>query len=105
MLKTFNIVLLLALLIPASLIADYKLIWSEEFDRNTIATDTWTAEENPGVVYNAHEKQFYTDRKENCFIKGGKLVNDPPVDADNALENQFLALPPRGHPGRCHYLL
>lgn len=58
----------------ASLKADYSLIWSDEFDRTVIGKETWKAETNPGVVYNAQEKQFYTDRQSNCFIKDGKLI-------------------------------
>ncbi|MHC4855456.1 MAG: family 16 glycosylhydrolase [Planctomycetota bacterium] len=67
-------VILFVLMSSASLRADYKLVWSEEFDPASIDTETWTAEENPGVVYNAHEKQFYTARRDNRFIKDGKLV-------------------------------
>ncbi|MHC5158230.1 MAG: glycoside hydrolase family 16 protein, partial [Planctomycetota bacterium] len=62
------------MMFSAPLKADYKLIWSDEFDAAVIDTETWKAETNPGVVYNAHEKQFYTDRDENRFIKDSKLM-------------------------------
>lgn len=74
MVKLFNITLFIVLMVSTSLMADYKLIWSEEFDQAVIDTEIWKAETNPGVVYNAHEKQFYTDRDDNSFIKDGKLI-------------------------------
>jgi beta-glucanase (GH16 family) len=68
------LILLFAFVFSPSLRADYKLIWSDEFDQTAIDKDIWKAETNPGVVYNAHQKQFYTDKKDNSFIKDGKLV-------------------------------
>lgn len=74
MYKRFYSILLFILIFSAGSQADYKLIWSDEFDNTVIDKDTWQAEINPGVVYNAHEKQFYTDRSDNHFTKDGKLV-------------------------------
>ncbi len=74
MYRIFSFILVFTLLLPASLKADYKLIWSDEFDSADIDTDTWKAETNPGVVYNARQKQYYTDRHGNSFTKDGKLV-------------------------------
>ncbi|MHC4783053.1 MAG: glycoside hydrolase family 16 protein, partial [Planctomycetota bacterium] len=72
--KVFCIVLLLSLVFTASLRADYKLVWSDEFDGASIDSGTWKKEVNPGVTYNAHQKQFYTDKDDNSFIKDGTLV-------------------------------
>ncbi len=74
MYKIFCFVLLLALIFSGSLKADYKLTWADEFDNSVINENTWNTEINPGVVYNAHEKQYYTDRNDNSFIKDGKLI-------------------------------
>jgi beta-glucanase (GH16 family) len=54
--------------------ADYELFWSDEFDDAVIDSGTWQAETNPGVIYNAHQRQFYTNRSENSFVEDGKLV-------------------------------
>jgi beta-glucanase (GH16 family) len=58
----------------ASSKADYKLIWSDEFDKAKIDARTWKHETNPGVVYDAQQKQFYTDKPDNSFIKDGNLI-------------------------------
>ena len=74
MVKVFNLIFCFVMLFSASLKADYKLVWSEEFDQIKIDADIWNAETNPGVVYGAHQQQFFTDRKNNSFIKDGKLT-------------------------------
>jgi len=72
--KIFAFILLSVLMFPAFLKADYKLIWSDEFDNTVIDKNVWKAEVNPGVVYNSRQKQYYTDRPDNSFIKDGKLI-------------------------------
>lgn len=53
-------------------IPDYKLVWSDEFDRPGMPDPRkWTFEK--GYVRN-HELQFYTNRKENVRVEDGKLV-------------------------------
>jgi beta-glucanase (GH16 family) len=74
MYKIFSLILLFVLMFPAFLKADYKLIWADEFDNTVIDKGLWKAETNPGVVYNSHQKQYYTDRDDNHFIKDGKLI-------------------------------
>ena len=54
--------------------ADYKLFWADEFDGEAIDSSIWQADINPGVVYNSHQRQFYTDRSENSYINDGNLV-------------------------------
>jgi beta-glucanase (GH16 family) len=49
----------------------WKLVWSDEFDGDTINLDNWGYE--IGYVRN-QEYQYYTDRPENAFLRDGKLV-------------------------------
>ena len=74
MYKVFSFIILFATMFSASLRADYKLVWAEEFDNTVIDKGVWKPETNPGVVYNSHQKQYYTDRHDNSFIKDGKLI-------------------------------
>ncbi len=48
----------------------YTLVWSEEFDSDTLNTDIWIPWE--GGAYN-NEQQCYTSREKNLFIEDGKL--------------------------------
>jgi len=48
----------------------YTLVWSEEFDSDTLNTDIWIPWE--GGAYN-NEQQCYTSREENLYIEDGKL--------------------------------
>ncbi len=52
---------------------DYQLVWSEEFDGETLDLDTWNIEINGNGCGNS-EKQYYTDREENIRIEDGNLV-------------------------------
>lgn len=65
-------ILLLGLCLPL-LAADWKLVWSDEFNGSGAPDPAnWTYEE--GFIRN-RELQFYTaDRRENARIEGGKLV-------------------------------
>ncbi|MHC5091761.1 MAG: family 16 glycosylhydrolase [Planctomycetota bacterium] len=72
--KAFKIIIVFSLTLTAVLHADYKLIWSDEFDGEAIDSNTWKKEVNPGVAYNAQQKQYYTDTDDNSFIKDGTLV-------------------------------
>jgi beta-glucanase (GH16 family) len=50
----------------------YELAWADEFNgQRQLDPEKWTFEK--GYVRN-DEKQFYTDRPENCRIENGKLV-------------------------------
>jgi beta-glucanase (GH16 family) len=65
-----------ALLITANLIADpafsqdHQLVWSEEFNGESIDSDTWNFWE--GTAYN-NELQYYTPRSKNAYVEDGKL--------------------------------
>lgn len=50
---------------------DYKLVWSDEFDTNTIGT-VWRAIDNEAPYNN--EMQAYTSRPENVSVEDGNLV-------------------------------
>lgn len=49
---------------------DYELVWSDEFNEDSLDTDTWNFWE--GTAYN-NELQYYTPRSKNAYIKNGKL--------------------------------
>jgi hypothetical protein len=50
---------------------DRSLVWSEEFDSETIDTTTWNFEK--GFGHN-NEEQCYTSRENNIRIENGDLV-------------------------------
>jgi beta-glucanase (GH16 family) len=49
--------------------ADYQLIWSDEFDGNSVNTSKWSFETGPGVN---NEKQYY--QAANASVSNGNLV-------------------------------
>ncbi|PKB15518.1 family 16 glycosylhydrolase [Flavobacterium sp. 5] len=51
----------------------YKLVWSDEFDGNTLNTDNW-AYETGGNGWGNNEKQYYTNRPENIRVENGFLT-------------------------------
>lgn len=54
--------------------SDYSLVWSEEFDGDTLdTTNTWNIEINGNGCGNS-EAQYYTDREENVRLEDGNLV-------------------------------
>jgi len=57
----------------------YKLVWSDEFDTDTIDTTQWSFMIGDGSAYGLdrwgnNELQYYTKRDTNAFIEDGKLV-------------------------------
>ncbi len=64
--------------------AKWKLVWSDEFSHAEIDHSKWNFETGNWIVdkdgnpvaagWGNNEKQFYTDKKENAFVKDGKLV-------------------------------
>jgi len=51
----------------------WKLVWSDEFQKNGDPSDTvWIPEEYPPYAYN-QELQAYRSRTENAFVKNGML--------------------------------
>ncbi|MDZ7718892.1 MAG: glycoside hydrolase family 16 protein [Balneolaceae bacterium] len=63
-------VLLFACTVQATYSQDYKLVWSDEFNGDSLDTDTWNFWEGP--AYN-NELQYYTPRDKNAYLKDGKL--------------------------------
>ncbi|WP_419147680.1 family 16 glycosylhydrolase [Pseudoalteromonas 'SMAR'] len=53
-------------------VADWQLVWSDEFDGENIDSSNWTKEVNCEGGGN-NEKQCYTDSDENAFISDGML--------------------------------
>ncbi|MBQ0043246.1 MAG: family 16 glycosylhydrolase [Lachnospiraceae bacterium] len=52
---------------------NYKLLWSDEFNGNTLNDEIWNRElRDPGWTNN--ELQEYTSSDENIFVRDGKLV-------------------------------
>ncbi|NME68123.1 family 16 glycosylhydrolase [Flammeovirga aprica] len=52
---------------------EYKMVWQDEFDGNTLNLDNWTYEVNGNGGGN-QELQYYTDRIENIRVQDGKLI-------------------------------
>ncbi len=57
---------------PTEPVSDWQLVWSDEFDGNSIDRRKWTHEVNCAGGGN-NEKQCYTDSAENAFVADGKL--------------------------------
>ncbi|MFO8029026.1 MAG: family 16 glycosylhydrolase [Cyclonatronaceae bacterium] len=78
-LYTRLVIAALSLLIPVSLTAqDWQLVWSDEFDTQTLDTTKWeymigTGSQYGLVGWGNNELQYYTDREENIFIEDDKL--------------------------------
>lgn len=51
---------------------DYKLVWSDEFDGDSIDMTKWS-HETGGHGWGNNEKQYYTANPGNAFVKDGKL--------------------------------
>lgn len=51
----------------------YELLWSDEFDGDTLNAANWTPEQG-GHGWGNNELQHYTSREENVYVRDGKLV-------------------------------
>ena len=71
---------LFAILSPA-LCADWKLVWSDEFNGSKLDYSKWGIEENAFGGGN-HEQQIYTDRSKNVRVENGRLILE--AHKDNA---------------------
>lgn len=63
---------------PAAL-ESYTLVWNDEFDTQTIDSDTWSFDIGDGCDrgicgWGNNELEYYTDRDDNAFIRDGALV-------------------------------
>lgn len=53
---------------------EYNLVWSDEFDGNEVNSEIWKPEIGTGNWgWGNNEKQYYSDRKDNLFVKDGNL--------------------------------
>ena len=77
--STLLVILALLLLVPATLSAqDWQLVWSDEFEADILDTTKWEYMYGTGAQYGLQgwgnfERQYYTDREENIYLKDGKL--------------------------------
>jgi len=51
----------------------WTLVWSDEFDGNTLNPDNWNRQVEPAGRFN-EEWQRYTDSEENAYVEDGQLV-------------------------------
>jgi beta-glucanase (GH16 family) len=58
---------------PESTLEGWELVWSDEFDEETINSDNWVFDTGAGGWGNS-EWQHYTDRSENARVEDGVLV-------------------------------
>ena len=58
---------------PASPPPGWKLTWSDEFNGDSIDRNHWNFETGNGGGWGNNEKEYYTDRPENAFVKDGAL--------------------------------
>ena len=68
MLRIFTIFLICSCI---SIASAWTLVWEDEFKGTEIDTSKWSFE--VGNIGGNHEMNYYTDRKENCFVKDGYL--------------------------------
>ena len=56
----------------------YKLVWSDEFNSNSLNEKDWSFENGDGCPDNCgwgnHELEFYTSKNENLFFQEGKMI-------------------------------
>lgn len=63
---------------------DYQLVWSDEFEGNSLDESVWTIQTGAGGWGN-QEAQYYTARQENLRIEDGMLIIQPrKEDYDNS---------------------
>ena len=55
-------------------LAEYGLVWSDEFNGPGIDWSNWSRQVFGGAGNGNNELQFYTDRDENSFVENGNLV-------------------------------
>ena len=52
--------------------SSWKLVWSDEFDGDSLNTNVWTRETG-GSGWGNNELQYYTDRTDNSYVSDGTL--------------------------------
>ncbi|MBN2712778.1 MAG: glycoside hydrolase family 16 protein [Planctomycetes bacterium] len=80
---------------------EWELVWSDEFDGDTINTDVWQYEE--GFLRN-NEEQYYTKaRPENARIEDGKLILEARKEEFKNEKLDFKSKNKRRHQEMAHY--
>jgi beta-glucanase (GH16 family) len=51
----------------------WKLVWYDEFNGTKLNKEYWSFQSG-GDGWGNNELQYYTDRKENCYVENGKLI-------------------------------
>lgn len=78
MLSLFLLFTLMIALVPtgnSSAASNWNLVWSDEFDGNSLNTGNWSAEIGTGSGgWGNNELQYYTSRSQNLQVTGGNLV-------------------------------
>ena len=68
-----------------------KLIWSDEFDGDTINTNNWTYDIGKGNSgWGNNELQYYTNRNDNSRIENGNLIIE--AKKENFGDSQYTSL-------------
>ncbi|MCF7885075.1 MAG: glycoside hydrolase family 16 protein [Candidatus Marinimicrobia bacterium] len=52
---------------------EWKLVWHDEFDSDSLNTQLWKYETG-GHGWGNNEEQYYTERRENAYLKDGNLI-------------------------------
>ena len=75
MVRTFGkAVLSLALIAPALCVADWQLVWSDEFNGTSVDSTKWSYDIGNGSGgWGNNELQYYTSRATNVYVAGGFL--------------------------------
>jgi beta-glucanase (GH16 family) len=53
--------------------ADWRLVWSDEFNGTSIDTNHWKFETGNRNGWGNHELEYYTDRPDNAYVSNGIL--------------------------------
>ncbi|CDW84395.1 glycoside hydrolase family 16 [Stylonychia lemnae] len=61
-----------AISLPALILANWQLVWNDEFNGTSIDSSKWNHDIG-GNGWGNEELEYYTDRAENSYVKGGFL--------------------------------
>ncbi len=70
-------------------VTDWQLVWSDEFDGNSIDASKWTHEVNCAGGGN-NEKQCYTDSSDNAYVANG-ILNIVALPAEEGAEKPYTS--------------
>ncbi len=70
--------------------ASWKLVWSDEFDGDSLSLNNWTHQIEEAGRFN-DEWQRYTDNPKNAYVENGNLVIKAIHESDDFGMNQFTS--------------